>query len=43
LVGDLDEHRRAIRVRWTHKKNERYRLLERPDDLFEAARDAPPA
>ncbi len=35
-VGDLDEHRRAIRVRWTHEKNERYRLLELPDDLFEA-------
>jgi integrase len=24
-VGDLDEHRRAIRVRWTFEKNERYR------------------
>jgi integrase len=35
-VGDLDEHRRAIRVRWTVEKNERYRLLELPDDLFAA-------
>jgi integrase len=32
-VGDLDEHRRAIRVRWTFEKNERYRLL---DDLYDA-------
>ena len=24
-VGDLDEHRRAIRVRWTVEKNDRYR------------------
>jgi integrase len=35
-VGDLDEHRNAIRVRWTVEKNERYRLLELPDDLFAA-------
>jgi integrase len=35
-VGDVDEHRRAIRVRWTFEKNERYRLLELPDDLFAA-------
>lgn len=35
-VGDVDEHRRAIRVRPTFEKNERYRLLELPDDLFEA-------
>jgi integrase len=35
-VGDLDEHRRAIRVRWTVEKNDRYRRLELPDDLFEA-------
>jgi integrase len=35
-VGDLDEHRRAIRVRWTVEKNERYRHLELPDDLFAA-------
>jgi integrase len=35
-VGDVDEHRRAIRVRWTVEKNERYRLLELPDDLFDA-------
>lgn len=33
-VGDLDEHRRAIRVRWTFEKNERYRHLDLPDDLF---------
>ena len=43
-VGDLDEHRRAIRVRWTVEKNDRYRHLELPDDLFaRAARDAPAA
>ena len=36
VVGDLDEHRRAIRVRWTNEKNERYRHLDLPDDLFEA-------
>ena len=35
-VGDLDEHRRAIRVRWTFEKNDRYRHLDLPDDLFEA-------
>lgn len=35
-VGDLDEHRRAIRVRWTVEKNDRYRHLELPDDLFDA-------
>jgi integrase len=35
-VGDLDEHRRAIRVRWTVGKNDRYRHLELPDDLFAA-------
>jgi integrase len=35
-VGDLDEHRKAIRVRWTFEKNERYRHLELPDDLFDA-------
>jgi integrase len=35
-VGDLDEHRRAIRVRSEVEKNERYRLLELPDDLFNA-------
>jgi integrase len=35
-VGDLDEHRRAIRLRWTFEKNERYRHLELPDDLFSA-------
>jgi integrase len=36
VVGDLDEHRRAIRVRWTFEKNDRYRHLDLPDDLFEA-------
>jgi integrase len=35
-VGDLDEHRKAIRVRWTVEKNDRYRHLDLPDDLFEA-------
>jgi integrase len=35
-VGDLDEHRRAIRLRWTVEKNERYRHLELPDDLYAA-------
>jgi integrase len=36
VVGDLDEHRRAIRVRWTFEKNERYRHLDLPDELFDA-------
>jgi integrase len=35
-VGDVDEHRRAIRVRWTVEKNDRYRHLQLPDDLFAA-------
>jgi integrase len=35
-VGDLDEHRRAIRIRPTYEKNERYRHLELPDELFAA-------
>jgi integrase len=35
-IGDLDEERRAIRVRWTVEKNDRYRLLELPDDVFAA-------
>jgi integrase len=35
-VGDLDEHRRAIRVRSEVEKNERYRHLQLPDDLFAA-------
>jgi integrase len=35
-IGDLDEDRRAIRVRWTVEKNDRYRHLELPDDLFAA-------
>jgi integrase len=35
-VGDLDEHRRSIRLRWTFEKNERYRYLDLPDDLFDA-------
>jgi integrase len=42
-VGDLDEHRRAIRVRSEVEKNERYRLLELPDDLFDALLAALPA
>ena len=33
-VGDVDEHRRAIRVRSEVEKNDRYRHLELPDDLF---------
>jgi hypothetical protein len=33
-VGDLDEQHRAIRLRWTFEKNEPYRLLDLPDDLF---------
>jgi integrase len=41
-VGDLDEHRKAIRVRWTVEKNERYRHLELPDDLFDAVLAAVP-
>jgi integrase len=36
VIGDLDEHRRAIRVRWTFEKNERYRHLDLPDDLLDA-------
>jgi integrase len=35
-VGDLDEHRRAIRVRSEVEKNARYRHLDLPDDLFDA-------
>lgn len=35
-VGDLDEHRKAIRVRSEVEKNERYRHLDLPDDLFDA-------
>jgi len=35
-VGDLDEQRKAIRVRWTVEKNDRYRHLDLPDDLFDA-------
>jgi integrase len=42
-VGDLDEHRRAIRVRWTVEKNDRYRHLELPDDLFAAIVESLPA
>jgi integrase len=34
VVGDLDEERRAIRVRPDAEKNERYRYLFLPDDLF---------
>ena len=36
VVGDLDEERRAIRVRPDAEKNERYRYLQMPDDLFAA-------
>ena len=36
VVGDLDEERRAIRVRPDAEKNERYRYLQLPDDLFAA-------
>jgi integrase len=35
-VGDVDEHRRAIRVRSEVEKNDRYRHLDLPDDLFDA-------
>jgi integrase len=35
-VGDLDEHRRTIRVQPQVEKNERYRWLQLPDDLFDA-------
>lgn len=34
VVGDLDEDRRAIRVRWTFEKNDRYRHLELSEPLF---------
>jgi integrase len=34
--ANLDEHRRAIRIRWTVEKNDRYRHLDLPDDLFAA-------
>jgi integrase len=42
-VGDLDEHRRAIRIRWTVEKNDRYRHLDLPDDLFAAIAQTLPA
>jgi hypothetical protein len=42
-VGDLDEHRRAIRVRWTLEKNDRYRHLALLDDLFAAIVSTLPA
>jgi integrase len=35
-VGDVDETRKAIRIRPTFEKNERYRHLELPDELFSA-------
>jgi integrase len=35
-IGDLDESRRAIRLRPTNEKNERYRHLDLPDDLWSA-------
>jgi integrase len=42
-VGDLDEHRKAIRVRRTIEKNDRYRHLDLPDDLFAAVGATLPA
>lgn len=36
VVGDLDEDRRAIRVRPDAEKNERYRYLNLPPDLLSA-------
>ena len=36
VVGDLDEERQAIRVRPDAEKNERYRYLYLPNDLFAA-------
>ena len=42
-VGDLDEHRHAIRIRWTVEKNDRYRHLDLPDDLFAAIVQTLPA
>jgi integrase len=41
-VGDVDEHRRAIRVRSEVEKNDRYRHLELPDDLYAALLRTPP-
>jgi integrase len=41
-VGDVDEHQRAIRIRPTNEKNERYRYLELSDDLFAAPLDSLP-
>jgi integrase len=35
-VGDVDETRKAIRVRPTYEKNERYRHLDLPGDLWSA-------
>jgi hypothetical protein len=35
-AGDLDEHRRAIRVHGEVEKNDHYRHLELPDDLLAA-------
>jgi integrase len=35
-VGDIDEGRKAIRVRPTFEKNGRYRHLDLPDDLWSA-------
>jgi len=36
LVSDLDEDRQAIRIRPDAEKNQRYRYLLLPDDLFAA-------
>jgi integrase len=43
VVGDIDEERQAIRVRPDAEKNERYRYLHLPDELFAALlRTLPP-
>jgi integrase len=39
LVGDVDETLQAIRVRASEEKNERYRHLHVPDELFSALLD----
>jgi integrase len=36
VVGDIDEERKAIRVRPDAEKNQRYRYVNLPDDLFAA-------
>jgi integrase len=42
VVGDIDEERKAIRVRPDAEKNQRYRYLHLPDDLFAALVGTPP-